>query len=423
MKFIKDVSWNSMAYIVPMLIAMPVLGVMARYLGIEKFGLFMLMFTIFGYSSIFDLGFSRALVRCISINRDNQVDVKEYLLSASLLIGTFSILPLCIMLFFSNGIVELLSVSVASYGDAIKSITVGAIGFPLIMVTVLWEGYLEGKERFKELSMIKLVTSVALSTLPLVFVFYENTLESAVLGLIVTRVMSFTIIVSYVFPEIKKIESKFFSFNKIRELFRYGGWLTLTNIINPLLTTIDRFVLSSLSGADKLALYTAPSELINRLLILPGMITKTAFPRLAKNNDKMLKRKIRIFIIFLMFLLTTPIFIFSDFIITVWLGSDFNEASNILRILACGLFFSGLAQLPYTAVQASGHSKIAAYVHLAELIPYLVLLYVLVLNYSYTGAALAWVIRVSVDFIIFSIAESKLGKKDSSLEDAKYPAT
>jgi O-antigen/teichoic acid export membrane protein len=420
MKFIKDVSWNSMAYIVPMAIAMPVLGVMSRYLGIEKFGLFMLMFTIFGYAGIFDLGFSRALVRCISINRDNQVDVKEYLLSASILIGVFSILPLCIMLVFANGIVELLNVTVDSYDDAINSMIGAAIGFPLIMITVLWNAYLEGKERFKELSMINLVTSVGLSVLPLMFVFYENTLESAVLGLIVARTLSFIIIVGYVLPEIKRIKSKIFNFNKVKELFQYGGWLTLTNLISPLLTTIDRFVLSSLSGANKLALYTAPSELIKRLLIIPAIITRTAFPRLAKNNDKILKRKIRITIIFLMLLLTVPILIFSEFIITSWLGSNFNEASDTLRILVLGLFFAGLAQLPATAIQASGHSKIAAYIHLAELIPYLILLYVLVTNYSYNGAALAWTIRVSADFVIFSIVESKLEDRKSSIEDVDY---
>ena len=205
-------------------------------------------------------------------------------------------------------------------------------------------------------------------------------------------------------------------------MFQYGGWLTLTNLINPLLTTVDRFVLSSLSGANKLALYTAPSELVSKLLILPGIITRTAFPRLAKNNDKILKRKIRIVIILLMLLLTVPILIFSDFVITIWLGQDFNEASGTLRILVFGLFFCGLAQLPYTAIQASGHSKIAAYIHLAELIPYSVLLYVLVTNYSYNGAALAWTIRVSADFIIFSIAESKLEKKNLSLRGVEQYA-
>uniref|UniRef100_UPI00124F8D50 oligosaccharide flippase family protein n=1 Tax=Acinetobacter ursingii TaxID=108980 RepID=UPI00124F8D50 len=63
MSLIKNSVYNIAGFIVPTLVAIPTLGILARQLGVEKFGLFTLAFAVVGYASIFDGGVTRAVIR------------------------------------------------------------------------------------------------------------------------------------------------------------------------------------------------------------------------------------------------------------------------------------------------------------------------------------------------------------------------
>lgn len=71
MKLWKDTLWNLLGLLVPTLVAMPAMAIMARLLGVERFGLFMLAFALLGYASIFDGGITRAIIRSVALNRGN----------------------------------------------------------------------------------------------------------------------------------------------------------------------------------------------------------------------------------------------------------------------------------------------------------------------------------------------------------------
>ncbi|WP_326972845.1 oligosaccharide flippase family protein [Citrobacter freundii] len=71
MSLIKNSFYNLAGFAIPTLIAVPALGYLARVIGVEAFGIFTLAFAIVGYASIFDAGLSRAVIREISIYRDD----------------------------------------------------------------------------------------------------------------------------------------------------------------------------------------------------------------------------------------------------------------------------------------------------------------------------------------------------------------
>ncbi|MGR2767998.1 flippase [Photobacterium ganghwense] len=408
MKFLKDTSWNMISFIVPIVIAIPVLGVISRLVGVERFGLFTLILTIFGYANIFDLGLSRAVVRVIALNKNNIESIKEYLTTTSIFLSLVSLIPLLLMNRYSIELVEVLKVSEQIKSDAVSSFEVLSVIFPLIMITTVWQAYLEGCERFRELSLIKTCSSISMSIFPLCFIFIQSTLIYAVYGLILARLFSAILVVSYTFGEVRYVKSRLFVSSKLKELFQFGGWLTLTNIISPIMSSMDRFFLSSIAGAEKVALYTAPAEITNKLLIIPGVISKTAFPRLVRAHDPQFKMKLKLLISLIATIVAIPVFILSGDILFYWLGSGYESSSLTLKILLIGLFFNAITQVPYTSIQAAGYSKAASVVHLIELLPYLLSLYFLVDMFSYNGAAIAWSMRMIIDFLIFSFLERKL---------------
>lgn len=404
MSIIKDSAWNIAAIVIPTLVALPVLGMLARMLDVELFGIFTLIFAILGYASVFDMGLSRALVRSISINRNSNVDIKEYLFASSITIVSIGCIVSLVIFLFKANIASLLNVTDVIYADVINCLFLVSFVIPFLLLNIVWQSYLEGLERFKELTVLKVVTSILLSVMPLLFMFIKNSIVFAVAGLVFARLISFFVFYFYACRELKKYSHyRFFNRVKLKELFKFGSWLTISNIVSPMMVYFDRFVLSSMVGASNVALYTAPSEIVSKLLMVPSAVSKTLFPKISNKLDTKVVYKVFGFLLLVVFFMALPFFVFSEQILTLWLGSGYEAASTTLRILLVGFIFNSLAQIPYTYIQAKGFSNVTAKIHLLEVIPYFMLLNLLVDLYSFNGAALAWSIRVFIDFSILCL--------------------
>ena len=72
MSLIKNSAWNLAGFAIPILIAIPAIGYLARALGVEKFGIFTLAYAVVGYASIFDAGLSRAVIRAVAMNTSDE---------------------------------------------------------------------------------------------------------------------------------------------------------------------------------------------------------------------------------------------------------------------------------------------------------------------------------------------------------------
>ena len=53
--------------------------------------------------------------------------------------------------------------------------------------------------------------------------------------------------------------------------------MTVSNIISPVMVYFDRFIVSNIMGADKVAFYSAPAEVILKLGIIPAAIGEQCF--------------------------------------------------------------------------------------------------------------------------------------------------
>jgi O-antigen/teichoic acid export membrane protein len=76
--------------------------------------------------------------------------------------------------------------------------------------------------------------------------------------------------------------------------------------------------------------------------------------------------------------------------------------------LLCGIWLNGLANIPYVMLQAQGRPDVVAKIHLAEIGPYVALLWYSLHQFGLEGAAFAYSTRVAVDAILL-IWGAKLG--------------
>jgi len=407
---IKNSGWNILGVAIPSLIAIPAMGFMARLLGLEIFGLFTLAYAIVGYASIFDGGLSRAVIRAIAKDSACLGKAQKIIGTAGWTVLILGLLATVILWFSSPALSKLLNVSAENMSDTIKAFRWLSFSIPPLLLSSIWLSYLEGKERFSELNIIKIFSSSLLIVLPLFFVLGKPILSFAILGMVLGRYLTMFFAL---FVCIKNLKGNIWRFDKntLVELFRFGSWITLSNLISPLMVYFDRFILANLVGAQKVAFYSAPAEAVSRLLIVPAAVSRALFPRLSRQSeDAQAQAKKSFWVLFLVCVsIAAPTFIFTEELMTLWMGVEYSgDSAKALKILLIGFIFNSIAQIPFSQIQAAGHSKVTALVHLCELGPYILLLYFLISEFSVLGAAMAWTLRVAIDFFIILIVKKRI---------------
>lgn len=406
----KNTLWNILGLAIPSLIALPAMAFMARILGVERFGLFMLAFALLGYASIFDGGITRAVIRLIAMNDGDVEKDRKVMGTATWAVLALSILAGVLIYCFAVNIVAWLSVSPDVVDDATQSFKYLALVVPSALLGMVWFSYPEGRQQFALLNMYKTISGSLVALLPVLVLYWESTLASTILGLLAARILSLGLAFLSCHSSLGK---RFFSFHLsvLKDLLTFGGWITLSNIVSPLMVYSDRFILSNLIGANQVAFYTAPAEAIARLSIVPGALAKTVFPLFSSNqgSSAIVAKQAYKGLMLATLILALPVLLFAEPILAIWLGEQYeHESDGILRVLVIGFVFNSLAQIPFARIQAHGKSKLTAMIHLGELLPYLVVLAGLVYFFGLYGAAVAWSFRVIMDFFVLEFFSRKL---------------
>lgn len=412
MKLIRNTTVNLLGNIIPAVVILPSLGFIARQIGIELFGIYTISIAVVGYAGIFDMGLTKAIVRDVAIFGNNESERRGIISTGSSVIFIFGVVACVLLYFFSDALVSLLNVSNEHKHEAIQSVKMLSFSVPIFLLNQSWLAIHEGMERFHLLTLQRIIGSVLLAVCPVLALNLYPTLFSAIVGLFASRVISTLVTFMFCNRDIIDAGLKINS-DILRRLFKFGGWLSISNILSPIMMYFDRFVISNILGADKVAYYTAPSEVVNKAVLIPSALSRTIFPRLiSENTAKKNSKTIRAAYLWLSVVCCGGAicgWFFVEFFIKVWLGVDYvTQSSPILKVMIVGFVFLSFSQVPFNLIQAKGKSNITAMIHLVEVIPYLLCLLYLTRNYGLIGAAFAWSMRLAFDCLILHVIAKKL---------------
>jgi O-antigen/teichoic acid export membrane protein len=205
-----------------------------------------------------------------------------------------------------------------------------------------------------------------------------------------------------------------FDISLMRPLLNFGGWMTVTNIIGPLMVYMDRFLIGAVVSLSAVAYYATPFEVVSKLLVVPAAIMGVLFPAfssaLTVDQDRaaMLFGRVVEYIFLALFPVTLLIVIFARQGLMVWLGIDFAENSTyVLQLLMIGIFINSHAQVPFGLIQGAGRPDLTAKLHMLELPLYVILLWWLLNDFGIIGAAVAWVLRIVIDTVLLFVFAEK----------------
>lgn len=193
-------------------------------------------------------------------------------------------------------------------------------------------------------------------------------------------------------------------------MLRFGGWMTVSNVVSPLMVTIDRFFIGAMVSMAAVAYYATPYELITKFLFLPGALMGVMFPAFTASFVKDRERTGLLFSrsVKSLLLVSFPVMLCAVALaqdgLKLWLGADFAAHSfRVLQILAVGVFANSLAQVPFALLQGVGRPDLTATLHLIELPLYVGLLWWLISTRGIEGAAIAWSVRVAFDALFLFV--------------------
>lgn len=382
-----------------------------RGLGTERFGLLSLAWVVLGYFTIFDLGLGRATTKYVAeaLGKGEGTQVPQIIWTAVTVQAIMGFLGAIVLLGITDLLVDrVLNIPPELLGEAKVTFHLLAFSIPVVLIASSFSGVLEAAQRFDLVNAIRIPSSILTYLLPLVGLSLGMGLLGIVALILLARfgaLIAFVAMNMSIRPELREYSA---SFNLLLRLFSYGGWVTVTSIVGPILVYLDRFLIGSLLTIAAVAYYTAPYEAVTRLWIISASLTMTLFPAFsALEGGKNGQRLGTLFARSVKYILLTTgpavvmIWLFAGEILQIWLGADFATESTVaLQILAAGVLINSLAHTPFALLQGVGRPDLPAKFHLIELPVYIVVAWILVSQFGIAGAAGAWTLRVALDTLL-----------------------
>ena len=149
----------------------------------------------------------------------------------------------------------------------------------------------------------------------------------------------------------------------VRPLLGFGSSLTGANFIGYLATNTTPFAVGYIGGAQTLGLYNRANTLtmIPSSQLLPPIINvlQPTVARIADNPEKLNKtmRSLMGKLALVSTLITLTMALFADWIVLLFLGPSWVEATSLFRLLAVYSFIQPLAGLIAVALIAAGEAR------------------------------------------------------------------
>ncbi|MDF5932884.1 oligosaccharide flippase family protein [Pseudomonas aeruginosa] len=311
--------------LIPSLAALPAIGYLARVLGVENFGLLTLSFAIIGYASIFDLGLSRAVIREVALSSDKGSEVNRAVGTSSVVVTIAGFTCALLLYFNSERLASSLGVTAGNWPDVVLGLNYLSFAIVPLLLSTVWFSFLEGRGDFRNLNFLKIISGLAVAIIPAAWVWIsgDERFSVAMLGLVASRI--FVMLLAYVFCVLPfGLRVHVFDYFTFKRLINYGGWITVSNFISPVMVYFDRFFISSHLGAATVALYSAPSEVIGRVAFVPTSISRVIFQRLSLDSSDSIQIRVAYKMTFVVCGLSSALIFFgSDIILSVWLGDKY----------------------------------------------------------------------------------------------------
>ena len=405
----RNSTFNLMGAAIPVIVSLITLPIYLQEIGEARYGVLAVAWLFLGYFGLFDLGLGRATAQRIAALREDSSDLRARVLWTAVMLNLgFGIIGGLILWPAADYYFR----SVMEVDDLLRDEMLGAVfwlalALPLSTVISVLNGAMLGRERFLQLNIISVVGTLIFQVAPLtVVLIWGPDLRIILPAALAARSMTLVLLLWQCLRQVSDGLVIRPRRSEAVALLRFGGWVTVSSIIGPLMVTLDRFIIGAFLGAKAVTYYSVPFQLTSQNTVFAGALSGALFPRMT-NVKRTEELRLGLSAIKTLAAVVTPIttvgILVAQPFLGWWISQDLAfESGPVARILLLGFWINGLAIVPLTMLQASGWPSVVAKCHMIEVLPYFMLLYVGIESFGVAGAAMAFSIRVAVDFLLLA---------------------
>lgn len=388
--------------------------IMLRLLGQSEYGLYQLVHSVVAYLSLLNLGFGSSYLRFYS-----KYKVREDTKGIARLNGMFLFIFcgmafLCILCgVFILGNIHILFGQALTDGEyTVAKVLMAILVFNMALTfpNSVFACYVTAHEKFvfqKTLLLLQNLLTPFL-TLPLLLLGYGS------IGMVcVTSGLTVGVMIGNIFFCFKRlhmrISFKKFDFILLKEMWEVTFFIFLSNIIDQINWSVDKFLLGRLSGISAVAVYSIGGQINTMYLQFSTTISNVFLPgvnRIVAETDdnweltKLFVRVGRIQFIVIMLVLTGFIFFGYPFI-RFWAGEEYKSAYYVCLFLIVPITVPLIQNLGIEILVARNRHKMRSSVYCVIAVANILLSIPLIRKFGPIGAAMGTAVALIVGNILF----------------------
>jgi len=349
-KTISGIFWNATNNLSLTGLTFVVTIILVRILSPQDFGIMSILLMVTEFITKFnEFGLGSAIVQEDNLTQEKLSSLFWFNLSIGLLICYITYSKSYLIAIFFNE-------------DILKSLC-KPISFVFIInsLCLVPKALLKKEMRFKEIFIIDFLSFVFYAIVTIVLALKGFGVKALVFGYISRNICQNTLFLLF-----KKWHPYLiFNFNNIRNLLKFGIYLTFASVIGYFGNNLDFLVIGKFIGTSELGYYSVAIRLISLPMKKIGLvINKTFFPAFSKiKNDKIKIKKQYLKLLDLLGIITFPMmagmFVIAPEFVTIFYGNKWSPTIILIRILVIRGLFQCFATISGTIVMSMGRSDIS----------------------------------------------------------------
>ncbi len=405
----RHVVLNGVGWLLPALLAIAAVPALATLLQPDRFGLLSLTWAAVSTFAILDLGLGRALSLAVADRRarGRAAEVPALVRAAGVLTWAACVPCALTGLIVAPWIAEhLLDLPPALLAEGTRSVRWLAIALPLVVHGIVLRAALEGALRFEAVNAFRVPLGIVTWGGPWLAAAYSTDV-SVLTGVVVGgRAVYWAAQWWLLAREARGVQSQA-GFAPYRALWVGGSWITLSGLLTPVMTALDRMLVPMVAPIAAVGWYVAAGEGATKLWLFPAALAPVLGPALAAafargeavETTRLLVRATRA----TRRVLVLPALLLAggaDPLLQWWLRESFDPAVVAgFQWFVVAVFANSIAQVSYAGLQAGGQARAAAQLHLVELPLFAGALWWAAQRYGASGAAAVWGARLLLDAV------------------------